>query len=313
MQIFIRNFWLKLVALLMALFVWLHVATDKTYNYEITLPVSEILLGDSLVPASDPPDSLLVSVSSNGKQLLRRRWRREGIRINATHLHPGTHFLDMTRSNTFLVGSAKNITLNDVIFPSQIQLTVDVEGAKSLPVEADIIAQADDGFAIGQRVIIVPDEITLYGPRSRLRDIRSVSTELKELAGLRNDVQLRLPIKTPKGYGFRLSHDTVLVSISVVAVKTRVYKDIPVIVFNTPADYQVRVIPPTIRVELSGPPEDIDLLNRNALTVSIDFRTIDSTNRALIRVDCPSNFAVRRTSVDSVTIIGTVADADSRD
>jgi YbbR domain-containing protein len=80
------------------------------------------------------------------------------------------------------------------------------------------------------------------------------------------------------------------------------------VIYNIPPGQAVTTDPATIQIEITGPPEDIDLLNRNALIVSVDFRQISSDSLAQLKVDCPSNFRVKRQSADSVRIL-TVSDA----
>ncbi len=40
MKSLLENFWLKIVALIMGLLLWFHVATEKIYNYEVRVPIS---------------------------------------------------------------------------------------------------------------------------------------------------------------------------------------------------------------------------------------------------------------------------------
>ena len=58
-----QNIWLKIIALGLGLLLWFHVATEKIYIYEITLPLKEIVLKDDFTLSNDPPESLTVTVS----------------------------------------------------------------------------------------------------------------------------------------------------------------------------------------------------------------------------------------------------------
>ena len=78
------NIWLRVIAIVMGILLWFHVATEKVYNYEVKLPVSEVILNDKMALASDIPDTLAILVSASGKQLLRQDWKEAGLRINAS-------------------------------------------------------------------------------------------------------------------------------------------------------------------------------------------------------------------------------------
>ena len=310
MNWFFKNFWLKIIAFVMGLLVWFHVATEKTYNYELRLPVTEIMLGDELSLSEAPPDSLLVSVSATGKQLLRRNWRKEGLRVNATQYRAGRHNMALARANTSLVYTDDIMSLDEIIAPASIALEIDEKVTKSVRVEPDLDVTADDGFAVGQELMVVPEEVALIGPRSRLGRITEVSTERRRLSGVRNPVTIEVALVAPEGFGFELQPDSVRVTIPVVPVKTRVYEDIPVVVFNAPPLVKVATDPVSLRVEITGPPEDIDLLNRNALTLSVDYRQMDASLKAAVKVDLPPGFSLKRLNRDSVIIL-MGADADA--
>ena len=298
-----NHFWLKIAAFAMGLVVWFHVATEKTYNYELNLPVTEITLKDNLTLSQKPPESLLVTVSATGKQLLRRKWRSEGLRINAAQYRAGRYTMTLSPVNTSLIHQTSNVMLGDVISPSSIQLEIDQETSADIPVVADLELSAAEGFAISRDMEINPAEIKLIGPRSLLGRVNTIFTEYKNLGGLRNEVVINLALIAPEGYGFSMAPDSVAVTVPVVPVKTRVYEALPVVVFNAPAETGATTRPGAIRAEITGPPADIDLLNRNAITVSVDYRERNEAGWARVKIDCPTGFEVRRMSADTVLIV----------
>ena len=108
------HFWLKITALVLGLLLWFHVATEKTYNYQLPLPVEEVSLEKGLALSQAPPDSIVAVVSATGKQLLRQKWRERGLRIIATQFSAGRHELQLTTSNTFLISPSADVSLDDL-------------------------------------------------------------------------------------------------------------------------------------------------------------------------------------------------------
>jgi hypothetical protein len=145
--------------------------------------------------------------------------------------------------------------------------------------------------------------VEIIGPRSLLERFQTVFTEQKKFTGLKNNVIITVPLVPPAGYGISLKPDSVTLSIKVIPVKTRVYENLPVMVFNAPPNRTYSLDPASITVELTGPPSDIDLLNRKALTVSIDYKLLNQGGFAPVKIDCPSNFRVKKSSADSVQVI----------
>ncbi|MEW6412034.1 MAG: CdaR family protein [Candidatus Zixiibacteriota bacterium] len=301
-KLIFEHFWLKITALLLGIFLWFHVATEKIYNYQLMLPVEEIVLDPELSLWQPPPESLMVVVSATGKQLLRQKWRESGLKITATQFKQGRHRIEFTTANTSLITPSTEVSLDEILHPTSFVLMIDQLVEKRVPVVPDIITEPDEGFALGDISGITPPQVTVTGPRSVVNSVNEVSTEAKELQGLRNNLSLTLPLALPKGYGLSLDPDSVTLTVRVVPVKTRVFEGIPIVVYNAPADKRISHQPSSIRIELTGPPTEIDLLNKNALIASADYAKADGGGRAPIKIDCPLKFRVKNASADSVII-----------
>lgn len=298
-----ENFWLKLTALALGLLLWFHVATEKVYKYELKLPVTEILLDSSLTLVDTPPGSLTVSVSATGKQLLRQKWRERGLRITANQYKIGRHMIQLNTTNTTVLSPMTDVTLDEIISPVNVSLFIDRVESKQVEVESQIEVDPGEGFAVGNIYTPKPKTVTLSGPRATLSRINSVKTEEKLLQGLRDNMTLSLSLITPDGYGLSLSPDTVKVTIDIVPVKTRIFSAVPLVIYNIPQDIKVTAVPSAIDIELTGPPTEIDLLNKNALTASTDYSTVNDSGYAKIKIDCPTNFTVKKASTDSVSFV----------
>jgi len=298
------NLALKIVALLLGVLLWFHVATEKVYTYQVRLPLNIINLGEDLALVRYPADSLTIVVSASGKRLGRTRWREDGVRINALQFPAGRHQLTLTPANTTLIGGSNLISLDEVITPSSLELYVDRTSEVNLKVQTDLVAVADDGFAVASISRPEPDQVTVVGPRSLLGGFSTVFTEHKRMTGLRNSLDITVPLALPAGYGITLDPDSVTLSVEVVPVRTRVFKAVPVVLYNLPSDSRATSQPSQLDVVLTGPPEAIDSLDGSTLIASADYASVDSSGRVAVRVDCPSTFRVKSVSVDSVTISG---------
>ncbi len=297
-----EHFWIKLIALILGLLLWFHVATDKVYNYQLRLPINEVVLDNDLTLSQAPPESLMIMVSATGKQLMRQKWRERGVKVVANQFGIGRHQLQLTSSNTSLASPARDISLEDIIAPKTITLNIDRIGEETFKVKPDLVIETENGYAVSRISTPEPSEVTVTGPESQLRKITQIDTEQRELSGLRTDLKLTLPLAKPNIFGVTLDPDSATVTIEVVAVKTRVFENIPIVIYNAPSGKTAVSNPAVLSVELTGPPADIDLLNRNAIIASADFSKRTADGKAAIKIDCPSKFRVEKSSADSVTI-----------
>jgi len=298
----LENIWIKIIALIMGLLLWIHVATEKVYNHEITLPITNIILKDKLTLSSQPPESLIVVVSAIGKQLLRSKWRERGVQINASNLSEGRYELELTNDNTFLV-DAENVTLDKIILPGSINMFIDQLSEKKVKVKTLLIPLPDEGYAIRKISIPQPSEVTLTGARSILRSLNFIATEEKTITGLRTDLTVTVPLSVPEDFGITVSPDSVTLALEVVPVKTRIFDKIPIVIYNNPVNISVTTKPSFIRIELTGPPEEIDQLDPGTLIASIDYNKIDSYGFTEISIDCPSIFIIKKTSANTARIV----------
>lgn len=285
----------------MGLLLWFHVATEKKYNYQVKLPITEIIVKENLALASPPPESLTITVSATGKQLLRSGWKQSGLRLNAAQYPPGKHNFELTVANT-LLADAGVITLAEIVQPRTFLLDVDYHGEVQAAVIPNVIITPDEGFAVKSVLKLDPPVITIRGARSIVQDITRITTEQKEVVGARNNIEVVLKVQQPAGYGIAIAPDTVRVNIEIVPVKTRLFEKIPIIVYNSPGGKRVRPLPSSVDIEMTGPPDEINLLNRNALIASVDFDKLSAQDSVSIKIDCPNHFKVKRASAQFVKL-----------
>lgn len=295
------NIWLRIAAIVMGLLLWFHVATDKKYNYEVTVPIKEIIVKENLALSAPPPDSLTIIVSASGKQLLRSGWKETGIRINASQYLPGSYNFELSVANTILP-DAGGISLAEIVRPRTFVLDVDYFDEAKVKIVPNLSIVPDEGFAVKTVLEPTPSEITIKGARSLLQKISQVTTEPKEIEGVRNIIEVVLKVQEPEGYGITIEPDTVLVNIEVVPVKTRLFDKIPIIVYNAPNGKILRPTPFTVDIEMTGPPDEINLLNRNALIASVDFSNMSVADSAPIKINCPNHFKVKKASAQYVRL-----------
>lgn len=298
----LEHLWLKIIAILLGLLLWFHVATEKIYNYQLNLPITEVVLAENLTLANFPPDEVMVTVSATGKQLMRKKWRDRGLKIIANHLMVGSHQFFLNTSNTVISSPLTDLTIEEINSPTSIVLMVDKIAERVVKVSADIISEADDGFAVSPLKNIIPPKVTITGPESVINSINEILTEHKELSGLRNSLDITLSLVKPNVYGITISPDTISLALEIVPVKTRKFDKVPIAVTNVPPSINIELEPAYINVEITGPPAEIDLLNINALIITCDFRDKDENGRVALKIDCPPLYKIKNVSTDTVTI-----------
>ena len=298
-----QNIWIKLVAVALGLLLWFHVATNKTYTQRMTLTVAGVDVKEGFALATAPPDSLEVAVTATGKRLLLGVVRTEQLRLNLTSLKPGTHQVDLTTSNvSFHIGN-ELLYLAAVLHPMSFTAEIDLMSSLKLGITPDIKIIPAEGFALASQAVCDPDRVLVKGPKSAIEKLKGVSTMYQEFTGLKSSTSFFAHVRQPGVAGVSAEPESVRVIVDIVPVKTRLFEKIPVVVFHSPATENIKVVPSTVNLELTGPPDQIDLLNRNTLVASIDYRRLSRSGYGDIAIDCPSGFAVKKSSADSALVV----------
>jgi YbbR domain-containing protein len=297
-----ENLWVKVAAILLAILLWFHVATEKKYQYEITLNINQIDIPEGLILAEPPEGQITVLVSATGKRLLRSDWKRSGVKVTLTRSNPGTFRSDISLANASLIKS-DGLDLLEIISPREVKINCDFALEKTVPVKSRVDFIPGDGYVVDENIVIVPDSITLYGPRRNILKIDSVETYSETYRGIRNNLEMEVGLDYPDFYGLIIEPDTVTLLVTVLPIKSRLFIDIPVQLVNAMVNDSVMIDPATVELRVGGKAEIIDSLRIEDITARADYDRADSTGAIPIEFDLPPSVSIMASTSDTVKII----------
>jgi len=299
-----ENLWAKLAALLLAFLLWFHVATDKTFQYETNLELTQIGLNDELSLSAPPPDEFRIIVSATGKRLLRSDWKKAGLRLMIDRSRPGRAKINFDQDNLTLVKS-DNIELINIISPRDIILEFDRKIQKEVPVSSTVTVIPDQGFVISKPDSLVPNQVTITGPRKLLNSVRFIETVPDSVAGIRNNLSMRVPLVYPDIYGLEIFPDTISYIVNVSPIKTRVFSNISIQMINKPSqtDSALLIQPDKLEIRIGGIPFIVDSLKPDIFSATVNYTEFDSLGYAPIELTVPLSLSIISQSADSVKLI----------
>lgn len=299
-----ENLWTKLAALLLAFLLWFHVATDKIFQYETSLKLTQIDLNDEIALSAPPPDEFRIIVSATGKRLLRSDWKNSGLRLMIDRSRPGRVKINFDKNNLSLVKS-DNIELINIISPRDLALEFDRKINKEVPIKSTVTIIPDKGFILNKNDSLVPHQVTITGPRKLLNSINSIETVPEYVEGIRNNLSMKVPLIYPDIYGLAIFPDTVNYIVDVTPVKTRVFSNISIQLINKPSqpDSAVSIQPDILEIRVGGIPIVIDSLQPNMFSASVNYRQFDSLEYSPINIIIPKSVSIISQSADSVKLI----------
>lgn len=299
----VLNIILKLLAVALAILLWFNVITEKQYEYELKLPITDYELPSTLVPVTPLPESLSVKVLAEGKQLLRSDWKRAGLRIKATRFVRGQNTIDFNLETVSLVRS-ENVTLLDIPITSPVIVRLDRLDSVYVPVASRLAVVPDDDYmVISGEEQIKPWRVWVIGPVQTLRGIDSVFTEQKILDGADKPVRAELKLEVPDQMSVRLAQDSVTALVAVDKIREREFDGIPVAVLPDGIVRRPVVDPGRVAITIRGPAAVVDTLSSDDIDIFVEPVGEGKSQYLRPQAQLPQNVTSVQITPDSVRVI----------
>jgi YbbR domain-containing protein len=178
-RIFVHNFWLKLVSLLLAFGLWMVVARDPIAEVEMKVPIEFRNLPDTL--EIDSATFTEAQVRVRGPERLIHRLGVADVRaeIDLAGVQPGERTFDLTGRQIHVPQDLKVVQ----IIPGQFHLSFDNRATRVIEVRPRVTGSFASGMRVAQ-VIADPANIEIIGPRRRLDAVEAAITDPVDVSGV---------------------------------------------------------------------------------------------------------------------------------
>jgi hypothetical protein len=299
----LHNVVLKASAIALALLLWVHVATNKTYEYQLDLPIKITNAPKGLVLVSDLPDYAAVKVRATGKQLLLLSNSDPVVRISAADCRQGT-VEKSVGAGELAAALGSSFETAEVMFPRTLELKYEKEIERRIPIRSAVRAEAGPGFAISSPPRIEPDTALVSGPASVVHQLKFLETVPMPLIGLMASVSQKVSLALPESLRLKVRDSLVTVRVEIEPAQQRVF---PALAIIPPAGFpsgRYDIVPPHLSLVVNIPQSRYALVT--AANVAVSFRRpllSGDTVRAALEYMLPPGVQIAGARVDSVTLI----------
>jgi hypothetical protein len=191
-----ENFWWKLGSLAIAVVIWGLVASEPELSTFTTVRLEYKNLPDDLEISSEPVSNIVLELRGPSGEL---RGVGESVRPAVV--------LDMASARegerTFTVGDgnvklARGVRLVRAI-PSEVRFHFEARRTRTVPVELRFVGQGQNGYDIAHAEVI-PTEVQIVGPRSRVARINSALTDQIDLGNVVGSTQFHVNVLVEDPY-----------------------------------------------------------------------------------------------------------------
>ena len=177
-RVFVQNFFLKFISLLMAVGLWLAVARSPIAEVEIKVPIEFRNLPDNL--EIDSASFTQAQVRLRGPERAIHRFEPSDIRaeIDLSNVQPGERTFDLTARHVHVPQELEVVQ----IIPGQFRLSFDTRDTRTIEVRPRIIGNFASGLKVAQATAD-PSTVTVTGPRRRVEALEAASTDPVDASG----------------------------------------------------------------------------------------------------------------------------------
>ncbi|NOX18924.1 MAG: YbbR-like domain-containing protein [Chlorobi bacterium] len=164
--------------------------------------------------------------------------------------------------------------------PDHIGMEIEKIAQKVVTVVPVVNLQFQKGFDITSDILLVPDTVRIFGPKSFVENIDSVYTEATTISDLHDNFTGYLQLKPLKGISF--AHKMVKISFKVQKIVEREFLNVVVSTLDVPPRQEIILIPSKIKVILKGGIDILTSMNSSDISASITFKqAVEDTVGAL--------------------------------
>lgn len=150
-------------------------------------------------------------------------------------------------------------------------------GYRNVAVKFTSSGQIAEGYRLTS-MSVFPPTVTVFSSNPSLIDRLPgfVETSPLDLTGVRDDIEIRLPLNLPNGVEV-VGEQTVLVQVGVAAIEgSLTFSGLPVQVIDLPEDLVARISPQAVDVIISGPVLVLDRLTEQDVRVFLDLSGVEA-------------------------------------
>jgi YbbR domain-containing protein len=282
-KIFVEDWSLKLLALMITLFLWVAVTDDNKPKTIRTTVQLNFVRPDNLIISNDPPKSVDVLLTGSRSNLDNVKLPDLVASVDVSDNRPGDRVIRLSpdRIHMELPDGVKI----DSFQPSTIPVRLEPRVHKQVPVEVKLEGKPADGYEVlGTKA--QPDMVTVRGPASRVDGLQKVPTETISVEGKKDSFTLQqVAVDIPDQ---KIDVMEALIDIAVDIAEKGTERSFTEVSTHSPNGIGVR--PKMATITLSGPTSVIEQLRPGDVKVVVD---LTNTGAGIPRLELPSSIKDR--------------------
>ena len=264
-----RNLGAKIVSLIFAFFLWLHVTAQQGENQSFRVPLSLAGAADSLTITHDVPEFIEVTIRGSRSNLMKLRlFGRLEASVDLSKAVKGRNNVSLSAA---MINLPEQIDPREVTIDNPKTLVLDFEEVvtKSVPVRIAYRGEIPDDVIIDGSPVIIPARVKITGASSVVGGIEALSTREIDIRGRRGEYSEEIELLLG-GMDIRVVPDKVLIEMSIHKRAIRTLANIPPTMLGDDETLSVEYSPRVVSLTIEGPEEIIREITTEDVSVILD-------------------------------------------
>jgi YbbR domain-containing protein len=296
-----RHLGLKIMAVALAMLLWLIVAGDHLVERSMRVPLEFRNIPNALEIVGDPPTSVDVRLRGSSALLGRIEAREVVAVLELSSARPGSRMFHLRNDE---VRAPYGVEVAQVV-PGTIALEMEKSSRRTVPVVPALDGQPAPGYVLG-RVTADPDTVEVAGPESRLRRLTGATTEPVDVSGAQARVSDLVTVGVADSAVRLVKAQTARVSVEILpAPRERELPGVPVRYRNLSAGLSAQVKPVLTKVNVRGGRDAIQALRPGEIEAFVNLAGLGPGRYNLpVQVEPSKSFGV--SSIDPALVDVTI-------
>lgn len=259
---------LKVSCLVVAIIIWMQVASTATVEQTASLPIRVIGLQDGCTVAGNKlPSEVAVRLRGSKLRLLAHRYLHQHVgevRIDLAERTPGRPFTYMIERDDVVT----DLEVAGIVDSDRLTIRIDGQVTKRMPIALSTAGGLPPGYGYLMPPVAVPDSVTVSGPGRYFPDQQFIYTVPLDLARLEGAGTATLRVVPPDVH-LQLSVSEVTVTYGVGMLAERTLADVPVVVLKGVGEPEVGLLPARADVLARGVADSLRVLDGARLRITV--------------------------------------------
>ncbi|MDD3966201.1 MAG: hypothetical protein PHP63_04005 [Candidatus Marinimicrobia bacterium] len=264
----------KIIVVLAAILFWLLVVSGQRTVSVVDLPLQVYEPRQEKALARPLPEKIRLRVEGPGRTIYFMKFQKK----NSLVLDVGNISNNERISlKSYFEGRPKQVHLDpelkflEVVYPDSIDIVIEDRVTRSIPVRVAADISVKPGHI--QIGTAVAETVSAEGPLTILNKITHVQTQTLKRENVDLSFDAELALINPAPDLLKISPELVTVRVEIETIGERTIHGIPVQIRNQPPELQIKAIPHTVSLHITGGNTRIQKLTATDFTVYFDYLT----------------------------------------